>query len=160
RTRAIEAEEQFWGESFALTHWLRKGRAPLRLSLERVLAVASGCGAVRDMTAAAAPTGRAGLPAAEEELAMLRRPGAGGEVLPARRRELRQALERGGFTVLHLASHGSFGGVQAADASAVQLEDGAFTVAELSARLEEALRRTAPLVFFNACHSGRLGFAL
>ena len=40
------------------------------------------------------------------------------------------------------------------------LEDGAFTAAMLSPRMTPALRRSSPLIFFNACHSGRLGFTL
>jgi hypothetical protein len=57
-----------------------------------------------------------------------------------------------------LASHSTFGGTSSGDASAVLLDDGVFTAAQLSPLMEGPLRRCAPLVFFNTCHSGRLGF--
>jgi CHAT domain-containing protein len=41
----------------------------------------------------------------------------------------------------------------------VLLEDGEFGVALLP-HLSAGLRSASPLVFFNACHSGRLGFTL
>jgi CHAT domain-containing protein len=85
--------------------------------------------------------------------------GSGVEVLPARKRELRAALERGGFNLLHLACHGAFARA-AVDASAVLMEDGEFTAAELSPHLEGPVRSGSPLIFINACHSGRIGFAL
>ena len=52
-TGAILAEDGFWGEVFALTHWLR-GRPPVaRLSLQRIITLAAGtnehrleCGAI------------------------------------------------------------------------------------------------------------------
>ena len=61
---------------------------------------------------------------------------------------------------MHLISHGSFGGLAGGDASAVFLDDGAFTAAELSPMMAAALRRAAPLVMFNTCHCGRIGFSL
>ena len=70
---------------------------------------------------------------------------------------LREALEQGGFDVLHLACHGTFG--TSADRSSVLLEDGEFSVAMLP-HLSAEFRRASPLIFFNACHSGRLGFTL
>ena len=70
------------------------------------------------------------------------------------------ALEQGEFDLLHLACHGSFDGPSLADTAAVLMEDGAFRAAELSPRMEGSLRSAAPLIFFNACQSGRLGFAL
>jgi hypothetical protein len=42
----------------------------------------------------------------------------------------------------------------------LHLEDGAFRASELSPRLAAALRAAAPLIFFNSCHSDRLGFSL
>jgi CHAT domain-containing protein len=102
------------------------------------------------------------LPAAAEEIALLRSLQSAGATfvhLPARRRKLYEAFEQGGFDVLHLACHGTFGGSASADATAVLLEDGLFQAAELSPRMEGALRREMPLIFFNACHSGRLGFS-
>jgi CHAT domain-containing protein len=99
----------------------------------------------------------------DEELEVLRSLEASGSrvrFLPARRREILGLLEQGEFDLLHLITHGDFGGLSAADASAVQVEDGAFLVAELSPRMAAALRRAAPLIFFNSCHTGRIGFSL
>jgi hypothetical protein len=177
----FEKEDAFWGESFALTHWLR-GRPPAqRLALRHVCAMAAGGTpaperadvAGRDLMLVAAEPAPPPAPApqsltpqlgcAAEELGILRAleaVGARVQVLPARRQHLHEVLERGGFDLLHLACHGSFGGVATADASAVLLEDGLFSAAELSPRLSGALRAAAPLIFFNACHSGRTGFSL
>jgi hypothetical protein len=70
-----------------------------------------------------------------EEIAMLYSLEAAGvsvEFLPARRRELLEMFKKGGFDVLHLLSHGTFGGILAADGSAVHMEDGDLCVTELS----------------------------
>jgi type VI secretion system protein ImpC len=206
-TGAVLAEDGFWGEVFALTHWLR-GRPPApRLSVQRVVALApgsrrfapdpgsdpsplagaadSGPGPTRDMavTARALAEGSSksapGLgpiphlagalanlshPAlADEELELLRvleSLGARIDRLPAQRKALRRLLEQGDFDLLHLVSHGDFGGTMIADASGVRLEDGVFTAAELSQRMAGPIRRRSPLVFFNTCHSGRVGYSL
>jgi fatty-acyl-CoA synthase len=230
-TGAITAEDAFWGESYALTHWLR-GRPPVpRLIIRQVVAIAAGAGApassgsdpgqtaqpeeptravstptesgsTRDMIRAdsistvpsiTAPRGElpscpvpslSNLPdlaSAEAELSLLRvlEPlGAHIHRLPARRDALRQAFDEGAFDLLHLASHGAFGetgmgpvshaaagsGTQTwpstADASAVLLDDGIFTAAELVPQMAGPLRHRSPLVFFNTCHSGRVGPSL
>jgi hypothetical protein len=168
---ALVEEDGFWGETFALTHWLR-GRPPARrLGLGRVLAVAALGRALRDL-AVTAQGGQdvrpgcidnpAGPGVADEELGLLRSLPAGGAFvqLPAQARRLREAFEQGEFDLLHLACHGTFGGGDTADRSAVVLEDGPFRAADLSPRMAGPLRKSAPLIFFNACHSGRVGFAL
>src|SRR5205807_1819530 len=86
--------------------------------------------------------------------------GARVDRLPALRGAVRRAFEEGSFDLLHLVSHGSFDGLTRGDASAVYLDDGAFTAAELSPMMAAALRRTAPLVIFNTCHGGRIGFSV
>jgi CHAT domain-containing protein len=175
----FERVDDFWGEAFSLTHWLR-GRPPVQsLSLRRVLAMAAGSvkplegsgKAARDLTKASnssaasesAFASETVLPSADEELAVLRSleaAGASVRVMAARRRHLTEAFERGEFDLLHLICHAQFGGTDTADASAVETEDGPFCVAELSPRLAGTLRSAAPLIFFNACHTGRLGFSL
>lgn len=179
-TGEFEKEDNFWGEVFALTRWLR-GRPPVeQLSFRRVCAVAAdgasvtgqGGATVRDFApdapASAPPpalqgAGEGRLKAAEAELAIVRSLGVGGaqvNVLPARTQALREVFDRGDFDLLHLAAHGAFGGLATAEASAVLMEDGPFSASELSPRMCRALRRAAPLIFFNACHSGRIGFSL
>jgi hypothetical protein len=213
-TGAVVAEEDHWGASYALTHWLR-GRPPVsRLSLRRVIAV--GAGAAETGPAAAPGAGvepgssRAGaapgapmvvpapvqpggvsheesrdlvkcppasttpapaidldraspLTGSEEELALLRvLEVLGAEVrrVPARRGAVCRAIEEGDFHLLHLVGHGAFGGSATADASAVLLDDGPMSVADLSPRMAAALRHGHPLIVFNTCCSGRLGFSL
>jgi type VI secretion system protein ImpC len=212
-TGAIVAEEDHWGASFAMTHWLR-GRPPVsRLSLRRVIAVGTGpskppaamtapeagppegeAGADAPASAPAHPTGLSpgttrdmvARPAAsapipiipasaadlgdgeplswlEEELALLRAlEVSGSEVrrVPALLGAVCRAIEDGDFHLLHLAGHGAFGGTGTADASAVLLEDGPMRVADLSPRMAASLRREHPLIVFNTCCSGRLGFSL
>jgi serine/threonine-protein kinase len=176
-TGDLREDGDFWGATFALTRWLR-GRPPAQsLALGHVVALAAGGPAQggegqasRDLklappalaapaTVAAAPA----LPSALAELDVLRSLSALGarvEVLPALRRHLREAFDQGGFDVLHVAGHGTFGGAPTAEASAVYLEDGPFRAADLSPGLGGSLRRREPLVVLNACHSGRLGFSL
>jgi hypothetical protein len=228
-TGEIVSEDGYWGESYALTHWLR-GRPPVpRLSIGRVVGVAASTSgewpapvppygpvssgfpkpSTRDMIAilaagaevgpSAGPEGDTpGHPGAsrldpdhgmgpdpppiglndrpepsgggpegptawDEELGLLQSLealGARVERLPALRTVLRRAFEEGSFDLLHLVSHGTFGGTAAGDATAIFLDDGAFTAAELSPLMAGALRRSAPLVLFNTCHCGRSGFSL
>jgi len=174
-------EGEFWGQTYALTHWLR-GRPPAqRFSFNRICALAPRAGAAtggverpaRDMVPVTPLfASQAGQPgdvsgcftlSANEELAVLRALETSGsrfELLPARCADLLKAFEGGEFDLLHLVAHGEFAGSFAADASAVLMEDGAFRVAELSSHMAAALRRAAPLIFFNSCQSGRLGFSL
>jgi RNA polymerase sigma factor (TIGR02999 family) len=174
-------EDEFWGHSYALTHWLR-GRPPVqRLSFNRICALAakgdrSQLGqpsTVRDMAkgvAASESVGRSSpagpavpLMPIDEEMEVLRSLESSGSrvrSIPARRRELLGLLEQGGFDLLHLITHGDFVGPSKGDASALQVEDGALLVAEVSPRMAAALRRAAPLIFFNSCHTARIGFSL
>jgi hypothetical protein len=174
-------EDEFWGQSYALTHWLR-GRPPVqRLSFNRICALAVGAGTpssgeertARDMDLLIpaieseagphpGPTQRVPL-SAEGELRALRSLEASGgrfQLYPARCCEILKLFERGEFDLLHLVAHGEFAGSSAADTSAVLMEDGEFRVTELSPRMAAALRSAAPLIFFNSCHSGRLGSSL
>jgi CHAT domain len=99
----------------------------------------------------------------DEELAVLRALETSGSrfcLLPAHCGEILRAFEQGDFDLLHLAAHGEFVGATLADASAVLMEDGPFRVADLAPSMAPALRLAAPLIFFNSCHSGRLGFSL
>jgi RNA polymerase sigma factor (sigma-70 family) len=179
-TGAFE-EGEFWGQAYALTRWLRKKPPAQRLSSNRIYAVAPGAEAapggaikpVRDIVSLATPTAsdatRPGesLPgdplSFEEELEVLRSLAASGsffKMVPARCYDILKAFEQGEFDLLHLAAHGDFAGSSAADASAVLMEDGALRAADLSPNMAGALRRSTPLIFFNSCHSGRLGFSL
>jgi RNA polymerase sigma factor (TIGR02999 family) len=174
-------EDEFWGHSYALTHWLR-GRPPVqRLSFNRICTLAAKGdrpqlgqpSTVRDMAPGVPASGSVGIISTEgpavplmpidEEMEVLRSLESSGSrvrSIPARRRELLGVLEQGEFDLLHLITHGDFVGPCKADASALQVEDGALLVAELSPRMAAALRRAAPLIFFNSCHTARIGFSL
>jgi hypothetical protein len=170
-------ELPFWGESFALSRWLRGPGMPEHFSLQRI------CAVVPEGPAASQPGGTSrdievvplspvssgpalhapALPGARKELQALlalKETGADVKVLPARRSEVLATLEKGAFDLLHVASHGTFHDTQAADTAALLLEDVAFQAAELSPRLADGLRQSAPLVFFNACQTGRIGYSL
>jgi CHAT domain-containing protein len=169
-TGEFEIEDDFWGEAFAMTHWLR-GRPPVeQLSFNRIFAVATGGASEPDKENRAdrdfipdASTSEGSLKVVDEEIAILRSlevRGAKVSVLPARIQTLRDAFDNGQFDLLHLAAHGAFSGSTSADASAVLMEDGPFSAVELSPRIAAALRHSSPLIFFNSCHSGRIGFSL
>jgi hypothetical protein len=68
--------------------------------------------------------------------------------------EVEQQLATGQLGLLHFAGHGSFD-ADNPDASRVALSDGFFTPSLLSPQLATGVRRGQPLVFLNACHSGR-----
>lgn len=179
-TSEVEADDPFWGESFALTHWLRGPSPTARFSLGRVCAVApgiesafaEGAASERNMepvdfapatAAASPPEAPVAVGSLEEELEVIRaleKSGAKVRILAGWRRVLQAVLEEGGFDVLHLVSHGSFGGSTDSDASSVLFEDGPFSAAELTPEMAAVMRKASPLVFFNACETGRLGFTL
>jgi hypothetical protein len=166
-------ELPFWGETFALARWLRGPSAADRFSVGRVSAMVSGAAPVRNLVVETgteapqecAPLARpaSALPGVEEELRAVRdleRYGVEVRVLPPRRREVLAALEEGEFDLLHVACHGSSAGGTAADASSLLLEDGTLRAADLAPRLAESLRSKSPLVFFNACETGLVGYSL
>jgi CHAT domain-containing protein/tetratricopeptide (TPR) repeat protein len=175
------AEGDFWGAEFVLTRWLRVSGGPFpRLTVRRVRALAAEAGGsdppARDVIRIpAAPdeaTSQAGphtpilsppLPGTAQEMEVLRsleRCGAEVRILAPRRDELARTLAAGGFELLHLACHGDFGGAGRGDFSCVLLEDGEFRVNHLDPQIAGGLGRDLPLVFLNACHTGRLGFSL
>jgi hypothetical protein len=164
-TGRLVDEDDCWGEAFALTHWLRGRPPPRHFALRHVIAVGMG-GAAPAAGAAPAEEGApseklSALASVEQELGMLHLlPGARVQRMAPWCEKLYDVLEHGGFDLLHLAGHAAFGGSSSADASAVFLEDGPFSAGRLALRMEGALREAAPLVFFNACESGRTGFAL
>ncbi|MFO0869704.1 MAG: CHAT domain-containing protein [Pirellulales bacterium] len=180
-TSQFEDEAPFWGESYALTRWLRGRVPPDHLRLQRAVTVtATGSNlpetairTTRDLVPEEGADGCASEPAAmdsedallstDEERAVshcLTSSGVRVRSLHPRKRSLEQLFAAADFDLLHLVSHGAFGGATAADASALMMEDGPFQAIDLSPSMEAALRAAAPLVFFNACHSGRIGLSL
>jgi hypothetical protein len=164
-TGEMDRDEPCWGETFALSRWLR-GRPPEpSLRGRRVVAAAAGGGGTTRDLFAEAPGERTDgdpLPGAEAEVSGLpdALPAAQVRRLPARRRAVLDALAAGDFDVFHLACHGSDGPEADADGAAVLLDDGRLSVADLSPRLAAALRKAGPLMVVNACHAGRAGPSL
>ncbi len=79
---------------------------------------------------------------------------------PLRRRTEVLALAReGGAQLIHVATHGNFAPDDVQE-SPILLEDGPLVPRDLNPLTARGLRREHPLVFFNTCHSGRLGFTL
>lgn len=75
------------------------------------------------------------------------------------RQEVVDILLRGGFQVLHIATHGNFNR-EDADRSELVLIDAALTPGDLQGRLLRGIRRSRPLVFLNACHGAQTAFGL
>ncbi len=79
---------------------------------------------------------------------------------PLRRRTQVLALAReGGVQLIHVATHGHFAPENAQE-SPILLEDGPLMPRDLNPLTARGLRQEHPLIFFNTCHSGRLGFTL
>ncbi|MBI1294810.1 CHAT domain-containing protein [bacterium] len=66
---------------------------------------------------------------------------------------------RGGVQLIHVATHGNFNS-QDVNSSPIKLQDKDLIPSDLSRMSERGLVKDRPLVFFNTCHSGRLGFDL
>jgi hypothetical protein len=75
------------------------------------------------------------------------------------RAEVKAVLADGGVQLLHVASHASFNS-ENPERSPIVLADGELYPEELSASTTRGLRIDRPLVFFNACSAGRLGYGL
>jgi serine/threonine protein kinase len=156
------SEEPPWAETFSLARWLR-GRPPARsLPLRRALVVGAGLGGAprRDLVvekelASCLPSLVESVAAECELVRGLSARGTAVEVVAPRREAVRNALEAGGFDLLHVAGHGTRGTTP--DGDALVLDDGLLRVLDLPPRLGPVLWHARPLVFFNACHSGRLG---
>lgn len=74
-------------------------------------------------------------------------------------REVLNIARNGGVQLLHVATHGNFN-VQQVNESPIQLEDKDLFPRDLNKMTAKGLLRDRPLVFFNTCHAGRLGFDL
>jgi hypothetical protein len=149
-------EKPFWGESFALTRWLRGPALAGQWAVRQVYATAVVDGDEAEGQGPAADTAAAEIGV----LQSLETAGRRVRVLEPQRGEVTKAFLEGGFDLFHLASHGAFGGRTTGDASAVWLNDAPFRAGDVVPRMEEGLRKAAPLVFFNACETGRVGYSL
>jgi len=141
-----ESEEKFWAERFRMARWL------------------AGRGTVDEVKAQ-----RASLVAPDLDLAYvsdekntfdaLKRLGvATGEPLQ-NRAEVKALFANGGVQLIHVASHAGFD-AENPEKSPILLADGELYPEEMSASATKGVRADRPLVFFNACSAGRLGYGL
>ena len=65
----------------------------------------------------------------------------------------------GSVHLIHFACHGNFESSDA-DESKLRLADGYLRPSQIIGDKQAGLRRARPIVFLNACHSGRVGFAM
>lgn len=144
-------EDGFLGLQFQLTRWLAGKVRPA----EWIPVSKLGCVIAGDPS----------LSAGKAEKEHLRQLAAAAEGVrfespsPATWSALETLLENGELNLLHFSGHGSFAAENPA-ASSIRLSDRAFTADHLSGALAEQIRAGGPLVFLNACHVGRQGWAL
>lgn len=136
-----EQSDDFLAESFQLCRWLA-GRGPNdRLEV-------AGAGLV-------APEGELDSAAEEQLFAALRERGVT-IAAPARTKaEVLALLGRSDTQLIHVVAHAAFKS-EDPDESPLALEGAALTPGELTSDITGRLRKARPIIFLNACHSGRL----
>lgn len=140
-------EGLFWGEALAITR-LPRGRAPeARLILRRLAWVENRSDDLPDV--------------ASERQAIQDSWGEQLEIVPvaARYLDITDRMATGRFDAWHFACHGAATGDDA-DSWYLQLEDGRRLSPDELPSDAEAMRSSRPLVFMNACESGRTGLSL
>ena len=141
-----EREDQpFLCETFAMARWLKGQGAPAALQLGSMLPVApnkSNLQSVRDEVAFLA-----GLPQLESRLQVQEPVSKSGELVMRLEGQPR-------LLALHIAAHGRFDATLPND-SAITLDDNPFHASDLRVRFRPPHQ---PLVFINACDTGRAGF--
>lgn len=142
-----EADGPFLCDAFAMTRWLQGTRLTTWLPLRRMAVIAP-----RD----------SGLDRAEQEwerLHGMRQPDHEVERLPARLASLREAFRKGEHDGWHFIGHGLYRD-NAPDLSGIVLEEGEVLTPEQLAGPSKRMGTRRPLVFLNACSSGRSGISL
>jgi hypothetical protein len=141
-----EKESDFLAAVFQMSRWLA-GRGPMD-----ALTIKTAC----------LVTPRLDLDFVEEEQRSIRSlAGRGLEIgQPIKTHaDLLDVVRRGGVQLLHVATHGNFD-PEHVDQSAIRLQDRSLYPIDLNRRRAAGLLEDRPIVFFNTCHSGRLGFSL
>jgi hypothetical protein len=72
---------------------------------------------------------------------------------------VKQALSNGDTQLFHFACHGNFD-TENPNESRIKLTDGSLSPSDIVGARQGGLRLAQPIVFINACHAGRIGFAL
>jgi hypothetical protein len=137
-------EDSFLCEQFALTRWLAGSSSPDVIDFQRMALVV----AASDLSAAA-----------DEAAALRKLPGVEVRDVSPSLLDVYDLLERGGFQGLHFACHGEYDR-QTPDQSMVLLEAGQRFRPNDIAGKKRAFGRDEPLVFLNACETGRAGLSL
>jgi len=137
-------EDDFLCEQFALTRWLAGKSSPDVIDFQKLALVVAA----------------SDLPSTVEEAEALRRlPGVQVQDIPPSLLDVYDLLETGGFNCLHFACHGEYDR-RNPDQSAVLLEGGQRFRPNDIAGKKRTFGRDEPLIFLNACETGRAGFAL
>ncbi len=133
-------------ELFRLSRWLSGSGAPDRLTVRRGVVVAP----------------RDNLQSVQEEIDYFRQVDqlAGEWSIPVlTTAEVRREMQAGSAQIFHFSCHGNFQ-VDDADESRLKLEDGFLMPSNIRFDDRLALWQSAPLVFLNACHAGRVGLTI
>jgi CHAT domain-containing protein len=137
---------EFFAEAFAITRWLPDLADKLALPLRRIALVVPKT---------------SGLAHAASEEEYMRSLGDGGRVVecvPATRDDVLVALKDKDYDGWHFICHGSAGGPNP-DHAELELDDGVIRPAQLAGEVQN-LGLRQPLVFLNACQSGRSAVSL
>lgn len=142
----MRIDEPHLCERFVVARWLSGNGPASRVPIQRV------CPVVPDVV---------NLASVQPELEYLQRIGQlSAGVVPetpySERNRVIDLFERGTFSVLHIAAHGSFDAAMPNN-SGISLTGGPLRPSDLYARFGGA--RARPLIFINACHGARAEFA-
>jgi len=137
-------EDDFLCEQFALTRWLVGPGSPDEIDFEELALVV----AASDLASAL-----------DEAEALRQLPGIQIRDVPPSLLDIYDLLETGGFDGLHLACHGEYDR-RNPDQSVILLEGGQRLRPNDIAGKKRAFGRDEPLIFFNACETGRAGMSL
>lgn len=141
-----ERNSDFLAGAFQLSRWLA-GRGPMdRLNIEAVQLIAPSLDLdfVQDEQRYFASLAARGVRVGETIVTY---------------REVLDIARRGGVQLLHVATHGNFN-IDQVNESPIRLQDRDLLPRDLNKMVAGGLLRDHPIVFFNTCHGGRLGFDL
>ena len=139
-------DDQWWSVHFGISRWLTGSTPPAKeIALKRICCVVSG----------------EDLPSARREREFFQSLGVQVDV-PRDRGELFDMLSTQGYDVLHFACHGNFNQRQPVESEILLPGGTSLTPGELAYNkgIRTLMPKHRPLVFLNACHSGRTGGTL
>ena len=149
--RGVLIDDEFFAERFELTRWLSGDQTPANeIQVQSFVYVA--------------PPG-SGLPKIDEEGELITRllQQTGARDASPRSPDvetLSTVLQQGGLGLLHFAGHGTFDFSFPNEAGLLLGDGSAFRPSDLHGPLQTQVKKDRPLVFLNACRSGRQGWSL